>query len=187
MSLRGGVAVVPYITVCAGDRARRAVADHDQAPRPFLDAYVVCHVVEHLTPVMLGGGGGDTPARCAFLGLGATNLTETFTARVVGSIVSIVDAFAGIWDDVAMGDCEVAQAVELVRALRQQLHEMTYRLTWLESHQDVTGTNGQASAIRCEAAALRLDISEAQFFIDRLQRRYLSGDEERPVTAKRLA
>jgi hypothetical protein len=139
--------------VCAGDRARRAVADHDQAPRPFLDAYVVCHVVEHLTPVMLGGGGGDTPARCAFLGLGATNLTETFTARVVGSIVSIVDAFAGIWDDVAMGDCEVAQAVELVRALRQQLHEMTYRLTWLESHQDVTGTNGQASAIRCEAAA----------------------------------
>jgi hypothetical protein len=64
---------------------------------------------------------------------------------------------------------------------------MTYRLTWLESHQDVTGTNGQASAIRREAAALRLDISEAQFFIDRLQRRYLSGDEQRPVTAKRLA
>ncbi len=68
-----------------------------------------------------------------------------------------------------------AQAVELVRALRDQLQEMTYHLAWLE-RQDVIGLNGRASAIRCEAAALRLDISEAQFFIDRLQRRYLNSD-----------
>ena len=68
-----------------------------------------------------------------------------------------------------------AQAVELVRALRDQLYEMTRRLAWLE-RQGVTGTNGQASAIRCEAAALRLDINEAQILIDRLQRRYLNSD-----------
>ncbi len=61
--------------------------------------------------------------------------------------------------------------MELVRALCDQLHEMTYRLAWLE-RQDVTGTNGRASAIRREAAALRVDISQAQFFIDRLQRHY---------------
>jgi hypothetical protein len=65
--------------------------------------------------------------------------------------------------------------MELVRALRDQLHEMTHRLAWLEP-QDVTGTNGQPLAIRREAAALRLDISEAQFLIDRLQRRYLNSD-----------
>ena len=70
---------------------------------------------------------------------------------------------------------DAAQAVELVRALRDQLHEMTHRLAWLE-RQDFTGRNGGASAIRCEAAALRLDISEAEILIDRLQRRYLNGD-----------
>jgi hypothetical protein len=31
--------------------------------------------------------------------------------------------------------------------------------------------------MRLEAAALRRDIQEAQFLIDRLQRRYLNGDE----------
>jgi hypothetical protein len=38
-----------------------------------------------------------------------------------------------------------------------------------------------------EAAELRRDIAEAQGHIDRLQRRYLSGDELRRVTGKRLA
>jgi hypothetical protein len=75
-----------------------------------------------------------------------------------------------------MGDCKAAQAVELIRALRHQLHEMTTQLAWVESH-DVTGTNGRACAMRMEAAALRRDIQEAQFLIDRLQRRYLNGDE----------
>jgi hypothetical protein len=71
---------------------------------------------------------------------------------------------------------DVAQAVELVRALCDQLHEMTRQLSRLE-RQGVTGTNARASAtIRHEVAALRRDISKAQFLIDRLQRRYLNGN-----------
>jgi hypothetical protein len=56
-----------------------------------------------------------------------------------------------------MGHCDVAQAVELVRALRHELHEMTTRLVWVEG-QDVTGRNGRACAMRMEAAAVRRDI-----------------------------
>jgi hypothetical protein len=93
-------------------------------------------------------------------------------------------------DYLAVGDCQAAQAVELVRALRDQLHEMTHQLAWLE-RQDVTGTNGRASAIRCEAAALRRDISRAQFFIDRPQRRYPNSDghpqPRRPARHQALA
>jgi hypothetical protein len=71
---------------------------------------------------------------------------------------------------------DAAQAVELVRALCDQLHAMIRQLSRLE-RQGVTGTNGRASAtIRREAAALRRDISKAQFLIDRLQRRYLNGN-----------
>ena len=40
-----------------------------------------------------------------------------------------------------------AQAVELVRALRHQLHEMAAQLAWVES-QDVTRMNGSSHA-RC--------------------------------------
>ena len=72
------------------------------------------------------------------------------------------------------GDCEVAQARELIRALRDQLREMTHHVAWVESR-DVPGPNGHA--LRLEAAALRRDIAEAQSHIDRLQRRYLSGGE----------
>jgi hypothetical protein len=69
-----------------------------------------------------------------------------------------------------------AQAVQLIRALRNQLHEMTRQLSRLE-RQGVIGTNGRISAtIRHEAAALRRDISKAQFLIDRLERRYLNGE-----------
>jgi hypothetical protein len=73
---------------------------------------------------------------------------------------------------------DVAQAVELVRALHGQLNEMTHQLVRLE-RQGVTGTNSQASAIRSEAAALRVDISRAQVLIDRLQRRYLNSPTRR--------
>jgi len=66
--------------------------------------------------------------------------------------------------------------VELVRALRHQLDEMTTQLAWVQ-RQDVTGRNGRACAMRLEAAALHRDIREAEFLIDRLQRRYLNGDE----------
>jgi septal ring factor EnvC (AmiA/AmiB activator) len=65
-------------------------------------------------------------------------------------------------------DCDVAQAAEFVRALNQQLHEMTTRLAQVDR---------QGVAMQLEAAALHRDIEEAQFLIDRLQRRYLSGDE----------
>lgn len=75
-----------------------------------------------------------------------------------------------------MDERDADQAVELVRVLRDQLHKMTRQLAWLERI-DVTGTTSRPLAIRCEAAALRLDISEAQVLIDRLQRRYLDGDE----------
>ena len=67
-----------------------------------------------------------------------------------------------------MGNCEAAQAVELVRTLRHQLHKMTDQLAWVE-RQDI--------AMRLHAAALRRDIAEAQVLIDQLRRRYLSGDE----------
>jgi len=69
-----------------------------------------------------------------------------------------------------------AQAVELVRALRHQLREMTARLAWV-ARQDVTRRTGRVCAMRLEAAALRRDIREAEVLIDRLQRRYLSGAE----------
>ena len=73
-----------------------------------------------------------------------------------------------------MGDRQAAQAVELVRALRHQLHEMTSQLAWAERHG--VGRNRRACEIRMEAAELRRDIEEAQALIDQLQRRYLNGD-----------
>jgi hypothetical protein len=77
-----------------------------------------------------------------------------------------------------------AQAVELVRALRRQLRETPARLGRVEC-QDVTRRNGRARAMQLEAAALRRDIREAQVLIDRLQCRYLSGDERtRPRPAR---
>ena len=75
-----------------------------------------------------------------------------------------------------MGDCERAQAAELVRALCHQLREMTTQLN-RHQRQGVTGTNGRACAIRLEAAALRKDIREAQKLIDRLCRHYYLGGD----------
>jgi hypothetical protein len=70
---------------------------------------------------------------------------------------------------------DAAQAVELVRALCDQLHKMSRQLARLE-RQGVIGTNSRASAVRCEAAALRRDMKEAQILIDRLERRYLNDN-----------
>jgi hypothetical protein len=72
-------------------------------------------------------------------------------------------------------DCDTAQAVELIRALRQQLHEMTTRLARME-RQGAADGNERARATWLKAAALRIDITEAQVHIDRLQRRYLNGN-----------
>jgi hypothetical protein len=82
-----------------------------------------------------------------------------------------------------------SQAVELVRALRHQLREMTDQLACVE-RQDVTRINGRACAMRLEAAALRRDIRGAQVLIDRLRRRYLSVDErtlQRPAAGQSRA
>jgi len=73
-----------------------------------------------------------------------------------------------------MGDRDAAQAMELVRALCDQLREMTHHLAWVDGRY-APGANGHA--MRLEAAALRRDIAEAQRHIDRLQRRYLNGGE----------
>jgi hypothetical protein len=86
-------------------------------------------------------------------------------------------------DQTAWCPATAPQAVELVRALRHQLREMTAQLACVE-RQDVTRTNGRAHEMRLEAAALRRDIREAQVLIDRLQRRYLGGDgrtQQRPA------
>jgi hypothetical protein len=69
-----------------------------------------------------------------------------------------------------MGDSDAAQAVELIRALCDQLHKMTDQLAWVE-RQDVTRRNGRACAMRLQAAALRRALS-----------RWVSvGDRERSV------
>ena len=84
-----------------------------------------------------------------------------------------------------MDEHSAAQAVELVRALRGQLHEMTRQLARFE-RQDVASWTSRALAVRREAAALRRDIHEAQILIDRLQRRYLNSDgHERTVAFSR--
>ena len=80
-------------------------------------------------------------------------------------------------DDLSVvGDWQAAQAVKFIRALRVQLLGMTSQLAWIE-RRDVTAGNARAYAMRVEAGALRRDIQEAQFLIDRLQRRYLHGNE----------
>jgi hypothetical protein len=90
-------------------------------------------------------------------------------------------------DYFAVSHSDAAQAVELIRALRHQLHEMTTRLAWVEC-QDVSGRKGRAA--RMEAAGLRREIKEAQALIDRLERRYLNGHErtqQRPTGRQRRA
>jgi hypothetical protein len=74
-----------------------------------------------------------------------------------------------------VGECDDAQAVQLVRALRDAIDEMTRRLAWLESRDD-----SRAQAIRLEAAALRRDIDEAHAHIERLERRYLGLTRTEP-------
>jgi hypothetical protein len=88
-------------------------------------------------------------------------------------------------DHLVMGRYEVAQALELVRALRHQLREMTTQLARVE--RQGVGRNGRACAMRSEAAALRRDIREAEALIDRLNRRYGGPDPEVHGLAGRVA
>lgn len=94
-------------------------------------------------------------------------------------------ATGGECDHLIMGRYEVAQALELVRALRHQLHEMTAQLARVE--RQGVGRNGRACAMRLEAAALRRDIREAEALIDRLNRRYGGCDPELHGLAGRVA
>jgi hypothetical protein len=84
-----------------------------------------------------------------------------------------------------MGDRQAAQAVELVRALRHQLRDMTSQLAWAERHG--VGRNRRAREMRMEAAALRRDIQEAELLIDQLRRRYLNGDEKSRTRGSELS
>ncbi|MEE6177522.1 hypothetical protein [Mycobacterium sp. 050134] len=68
---------------------------------------------------------------------------------------------------------EAAQALELIRALHDQLREMAAQLGRVE-RQHRAGLTGGAGALRAEAMSLRRDMREAQFHIDRLRRCYLS-------------
>lgn len=81
-----------------------------------------------------------------------------------------------------MGDREAAQAAELVRALRDQMGEMTKQLTWLDRRR-ATGNSSRALRMRSEAAALRRDIDQAQIHIHRLQHRYFAGKERAAIDA----
>ena len=55
-------------------------------------------------------------------------------------------------EDLSVGGCQAAQALEFVRALRAQVRKLTSQLAWIE-RQDVTGRNARACAMRIEAAA----------------------------------
>jgi hypothetical protein len=74
-----------------------------------------------------------------------------------------------------VGGSQAAQAVEFIRVLQVQLRNLTSQLAWVERQ---GATDRSSREMRLEAAALlRLDITEAKVLIDRLQRRYLGGDE----------
>jgi len=79
---------------------------------------------------------------------------------------------------------DAEQAWELVRALREQVHEMTRRLDWLERQSLTNFSARRAATLRFEIAVLQRDINGAQMFISRLQRRYLAdngdGQASRP-------
>jgi hypothetical protein len=107
--------------------------------------------------------------------------TLLFVQRLCG-----FDAATGAkCDHLVMGRYEVAQAQELVRALRHQLHEMTTQLARVE--RQGVGRSGRACAMRLEATALRRDIREAEALIDRLNRRYGGRDPEIHGLAGRVA
>lgn len=74
-----------------------------------------------------------------------------------------------------MDQRDAAQAIELVRALRERLHEMTCRLVRLE-RQGLSGRDSPRSAILSEATEPRREISGAQILVNRLERNYLNGN-----------
>jgi hypothetical protein len=76
-----------------------------------------------------------------------------------------------------MGARDAEQAFELIRALREQVHEMTTQLNSLERRGPMNSIS-RAATVRSEIAALRRDINQAQMFISRLKRRYLPDNRD---------
>ncbi|HEY3995232.1 MAG TPA: hypothetical protein VGM40_04650 [Mycobacterium sp.] len=76
-----------------------------------------------------------------------------------------------------LGTADAAQAVELVRALRAKVDEMSVQLALVEHRAVSARSASMALALRSEAAALRRDIAEALFLITRLQHRYPNVDD----------
>jgi hypothetical protein len=77
-----------------------------------------------------------------------------------------------------MTDPNAAQARELLAALLEQVSVMTPRLVRAE-REGACGDSSRARTIRREAAALRRDVGQAQFLIERLRRRYPGVDADR--------
>lgn len=107
------------------------------------------------------------PARLSSHKLGQTSVHAAVRASLSVSAFRFTNRPAGATIR-QMGEHDAAQAVELVRALCDLLGKLNRRLVWLEHH----GSN-------MEAAALRRDVHEAQTHINRLESKYLRGDEQR--------
>jgi hypothetical protein len=77
-------------------------------------------------------------------------------------------------------DPNVAQARQLIGALRDQLREMVPRLARAE-RDAIGGHTRVARARRLEAEELRRDVNHAQLLIERLHRRFPAIDGTGPV------
>lgn len=80
-----------------------------------------------------------------------------------------------------MTDPGTAQARELLRALMEQIHDMTERLARVD--RNTYDHTGRSQAMRREASALRRDIAYAEYLIDQMRRRYPGVVTDRLSTA----
>lgn len=76
-----------------------------------------------------------------------------------------------------MRDQQTAQALALIRALREHVDEMRAQLAFVERKGAAAKSSSMVSATRLEAAALRRDMNEAQALIDQLRSHYMTGDD----------
>jgi hypothetical protein len=86
----------------------------------------------------------------------------------------------GVEQMTSAADPNVAQARQLIGALRDQLREMAPRLARAE-RDAIGGHSRVARARRLEAAELRRDVSQAQLLIERLHRRFPGSDGTGPA------
>jgi hypothetical protein len=84
---------------------------------------------------------------------------------------------------VRVTDPNLAQAHVLITALRDQLNDMEPKLARAEAECEEAGRHtNRARALRLQAATLRSDISQAQFLIARLRRRFPGMDTTTPAS-----